>query len=59
MFKRVSLFSKNGYVCVMFHRRDEHVIEMQLSEWGQQPDDVCNSSMFNSHTIPYTTFISK
>ncbi|KYQ47131.1 hypothetical protein ALC60_13877 [Trachymyrmex zeteki] len=49
---------KNGYVCVMFHRRDEHVIEMQLSEWGQQPDDICNSSTFNSHTMPYTTFIS-
>ncbi|XP_012059046.1 PREDICTED: LOW QUALITY PROTEIN: uncharacterized protein LOC105622233 [Atta cephalotes] len=49
---------KNGYVCVMFHRRDEHVIEMQLSEWGQQPDDICNSSTFNSHTMPYTTFIT-
>lgn len=43
----------------MFHRRDEHVIEMQLSEWGQQPDDICNSSTFNSHSMPYTTFISK
>ncbi|XP_011338027.2 uncharacterized protein LOC105279739 [Ooceraea biroi] len=49
---------KNGYVCIMFHRRDEHVIEMQLSEWGQQPDDICNSSTFNSHTMPYTTFIT-
>ncbi|KAG7212444.1 hypothetical protein KM043_012759 [Ampulex compressa] len=49
---------KNGYVCLMFHRRDEHVIEMQLSEWSQQPDDVCNSSTFNSHSTPYTTFIT-
>ncbi|EFN82303.1 hypothetical protein EAI_09278 [Harpegnathos saltator] len=53
-----SLFSKNGYVCIMFHRRDEHVIEMQLSEWGQQSDDICNSSTFNSHSMPYTTFIT-
>lgn len=43
----------------MFHRRDSHIIEMQLSEWSQQPDDVCNSSTFNSHSTPYTTFISK
>lgn len=53
------LSSTNGYVCLMFHRRDSHIIEMQLSEWSQQPDDVCNSSTFNSHSTPYTTFISK
>ncbi|XP_047353947.1 uncharacterized protein LOC124950759 [Vespa velutina] len=49
---------KNGYVCIMFHKRDEHVIEMQLSKWSQQPDDVCNSSTFNSHSTPFTTFIT-
>ncbi|XP_070154200.1 uncharacterized protein [Polyergus mexicanus] len=49
---------KNGYVCVMFHRRDEHVIEMQLSEWRQQFDDICNTSTFDSRTMPYTTFIT-
>ncbi|XP_076300655.1 uncharacterized protein LOC143218918 isoform X2 [Lasioglossum baleicum] len=48
----------NGYVCLMLHRRDEHVIEMQLSEWSQQPDYVCNSSTFNSHSRPYTTYIT-
>ncbi|OAD57436.1 hypothetical protein WN48_01987, partial [Eufriesea mexicana] len=47
-----------GYVCLMFHRRDNHIIEMQLSDWSQQPDDVCNSSTFNSHSTPYTTFIT-
>ncbi|XP_020284906.1 uncharacterized protein LOC109855264 [Pseudomyrmex gracilis] len=55
---KVTRDCKNGYVCIMFHKRDEHVIEMQLSEWGQQPDDICNSSTFNSHTMPYTTFIT-
>lgn len=48
----------NGYVCLMFHRRDDHIIEMQLSEWSPQPDNVCNSSTFNSHSTPYTTFIT-
>nr|XP_012139271.1 PREDICTED: uncharacterized protein LOC100884026 isoform X4 [Megachile rotundata] len=54
---KATLDCTNGYVCLMFHRRDDHVIEMQLSEWSQQPDNVCNSSTFNSHSTPYTTFI--
>ncbi|XP_066584217.1 uncharacterized protein [Prorops nasuta] len=49
---------KNGYVCMMFHRRDEHVIEMQQSQWSQEPENVCNSSTFNAHSPPYTTFIT-
>ncbi|XP_053982223.1 uncharacterized protein LOC128892926 [Hylaeus anthracinus] len=55
---KATLDCNNGYVCLMFHRRDDHIIEMQLSEWSQQPDDVCNSSTFNSHSTPYTTFIT-
>ncbi|XP_076684743.1 uncharacterized protein LOC143377407 [Andrena cerasifolii] len=55
---KATLDCKNGYVCLMLHRRNDHVIEMQLSEWSQQPDDVCNSSTFNSHSTPYTTFIT-
>lgn len=55
---KATLDCTNGYVCLMFHRRDNHIIEMQLSEWSQQPDDVCNSTMFNSHSTPYTTFIT-
>ncbi|KAK2583583.1 hypothetical protein KPH14_009527 [Odynerus spinipes] len=49
---------ENGYVCIMFHKRDEHVIEMQLSKWSQQPDEVCNSTTFNSRSTPFTTFIT-
>ncbi|XP_076236438.1 uncharacterized protein LOC143180532 [Calliopsis andreniformis] len=55
---KATLNCNNGYVCLMFHRRDDHVIEMQLSEWSQQPDYVCNSSTFNFHSTPYTTFIT-
>ncbi|XP_068986355.1 uncharacterized protein [Bombus flavifrons] len=55
---KATLDCTNGYVCLMFHRRDSHIIELQLSEWSQQPDDVCNSSTFNSHSTPYTTFIT-
>ncbi|XP_078041794.1 uncharacterized protein LOC144472508 [Augochlora pura] len=55
---KVTVDCNNGYVCLMLHRRDEHVIEMQLSEWSKQPDYVCNSSTFNSHSRPYTTYIT-
>ncbi|XP_043252057.1 uncharacterized protein LOC122397169 [Colletes gigas] len=53
---RATVDCNNGYVCLMFHRRNDHIIEMQLSEWSHQPDDVCNSSTF--HLTPYTTFIT-
>ncbi|XP_015171303.1 PREDICTED: uncharacterized protein LOC107063752 isoform X2 [Polistes dominula] len=49
---------ENGYVCIMFHKRDEHVMEMQLSKWSKEPDDVCNSTTFNSYSTPFTTFIT-
>ncbi|XP_076221322.1 uncharacterized protein LOC116424529 isoform X2 [Nomia melanderi] len=55
---KATLDCKNGYVCLVLHRRDDHVIEMQLSEWSEQPDFVCNSSTFNSHSRPYTTYIT-
>ncbi|KOC61835.1 hypothetical protein WH47_06179 [Habropoda laboriosa] len=41
----------------MFHRRDNHIIELQLSEWGQQPD-VCDSTTFSNQSMPYMTFIT-
>ncbi|XP_012267642.2 uncharacterized protein LOC105692780 isoform X2 [Athalia rosae] len=50
---------KNGYVCLVFHRRDGHVIEMQQSEtWSQQSEDACKTSGFNPLSAPYTTFIT-
>ncbi|KAG7201492.1 hypothetical protein KM043_004249 [Ampulex compressa] len=46
-----------GYVCMIFHKRDGHVIELQQS--GQKaimPDDACLLS--DPSTIPYTTLIT-
>ncbi|XP_017793825.1 PREDICTED: LOW QUALITY PROTEIN: uncharacterized protein LOC108575519 [Habropoda laboriosa] len=54
---KATLDCTNGYVCLMFHRRDNHIIELQLSEWGQQPD-VCDSTTFSNQSMPYMTFIT-
>ncbi|XP_023315059.1 uncharacterized protein LOC106652588 [Trichogramma pretiosum] len=49
----------NGYVCMVFHRRDDHVMELQQSQnWSQQDDEACKLSSFNPLSAPYTTFIT-
>ncbi|XP_031777075.1 uncharacterized protein LOC100678593 isoform X4 [Nasonia vitripennis] len=49
----------NGFVCVVFHKRDDHVIEMQQSQnWTQQEDEACKPSVFEPLSAPYTTFIT-
>ncbi|XP_023290432.1 uncharacterized protein LOC105703987 [Orussus abietinus] len=51
---------KNGFVCLVFHKRDDHIIEVQQSKpWTQHPDEACRSSTFTPHTAPYTTFITE
>ncbi|XP_046742888.1 uncharacterized protein LOC124409356 [Diprion similis] len=63
--RRITLVAKatrgctNGYVCLVFHKRDGHVIEMQQSKmWSQQAEDACKPSGFNPLSAPYTTFIT-
>ncbi|EZA57924.1 hypothetical protein DMN91_001798 [Ooceraea biroi] len=46
-----------GYVCMIFHRRDSHIIEIQQS--GQKaimPDEACSIS--DPSTMPHTTLIT-
>ncbi|XP_012151524.1 uncharacterized protein LOC100876146 isoform X2 [Megachile rotundata] len=46
-----------GYVCMIFHKRDHHVIELQQSDQKAiMPDDAC--SLVDTSTMPYTTLIS-
>ncbi|XP_076668912.1 uncharacterized protein LOC143369187 isoform X2 [Andrena cerasifolii] len=46
-----------GYVCMIFHKRDHHVIELQQSdEKAIMPDEAC--SLFDMSAMPYTTLIS-
>ncbi|CAL7946745.1 unnamed protein product [Xylocopa violacea] len=46
-----------GYVCMIFHKRDHHVIELQQSnEKAIMPDEAC--SLADISAMPYTTLIS-
>lgn len=46
-----------GYVCMIFHKRDHHIIELQQSdEKAIMPDEAC--SLTDTSTMAYTTLIS-
>ncbi|CAK9799500.1 hypothetical protein ANTPLA_LOCUS1980 [Anthophora plagiata] len=46
-----------GYVCMIFHKRDHHVIELQQSnEKAIMPDEAC--SLADTSSMAYTTLIS-
>lgn len=52
------LCSDSGYVCMVFHKRDTNVIEIQQTEnYVGNPDDACAD--FDPNTTPHTTLISK
>ncbi|XP_023287543.1 uncharacterized protein LOC105694504 [Orussus abietinus] len=47
----------SGYVCMIFHRRDGHVIELQQSnQKAIMPDEACTLS--DPSLMPYTTLIT-
>lgn len=49
----------SGYVCMVFYRRDGHVIELQKSNnIVQMPDEACSPAVFQQATLPYTTLIT-
>ncbi|KAL6266588.1 hypothetical protein P5V15_003434 [Pogonomyrmex californicus] len=46
-----------GYVCMIFHKRDSHIIEIQQSDQKAiMPDEACSIS--DPSTMPYTTLIT-
>ncbi|KRT83496.1 hypothetical protein AMK59_3807 [Oryctes borbonicus] len=47
----------SGYVCMVFYKRDNKVIEIQQSEqYEENPDDACR--YFDPATVPFTTLIT-
>lgn len=47
----------SGYVCMVFYKRDSHVIEIQQSEnYVENPDDACAN--FDTSTTSYTTLVT-
>ncbi|XP_051171853.1 uncharacterized protein LOC127288445 [Leptopilina boulardi] len=46
-----------GYVCMIFHQRDQHIIEIQQSEQKAIiPDEACK--LWDPSRMPYTTLIT-
>ncbi|XP_039295672.1 uncharacterized protein LOC111057455 [Nilaparvata lugens] len=47
---------QSGYSCMMFYKRESHVIELQQSaNRTQTPEEACLSFNFNPLILPYTT----
>ncbi|XP_046424468.1 uncharacterized protein LOC124303534 isoform X1 [Neodiprion virginianus] len=47
----------SGYVCMMFHKRDGHIIEIQQSDHKAiMPEEACES--WDPSTMPYTTLVT-
>ncbi|XP_033607260.1 uncharacterized protein LOC111864295 [Cryptotermes secundus] len=49
---------QSGYVCMMFYRRDGHVIEVQTGSHTRRPEDACQSTHFDRNTLPFVTLVT-
>jgi hypothetical protein len=61
LFKTILVFlrlnSQSGYVCMVFYRRDSHVVEFQAGEAAPAPDEACSAYYFNPVVGHLTTLI--
>ncbi|XP_022249058.1 uncharacterized protein LOC106465445, partial [Limulus polyphemus] len=48
----------HGFVCMEFHRRTQHILEIQEGEMRSRPTDACSSTYFNPRTNQFTTLTS-
>ncbi|CAB3371987.1 Hypothetical predicted protein [Cloeon dipterum] len=55
----VTVGCESGYVCMVFHRRDGHVIELQqTSNFAPAADEACHPNNFNAAALPFATLIT-
>ncbi|CAN8005145.1 unnamed protein product, partial [Ixodes hexagonus] len=47
----------NGYVCVAIHRRDSHVLEVQMGELSRTARDACLPPSFDSDSQDFITLL--
>ncbi|KAG8312442.1 hypothetical protein J6590_023048, partial [Homalodisca vitripennis] len=50
---------QNGYMCMMFHKRDAHIIEVQSGGYTRRPEDACSPGYFDRNSIPYITLVTE
>lgn len=49
----------SGYVCMVFYRREGHVIELQQSSpFVQVPEEACSPANFNPAKLPFITLLT-
>ncbi|XP_023240911.1 uncharacterized protein LOC111639296 isoform X1 [Centruroides sculpturatus] len=48
----------NGYVCITFHRRSKHVIEIQIGGFSRRPQDACAPTLPDMST-EFVTLITR
>ncbi|KAF4516761.1 hypothetical protein B566_EDAN004600 [Ephemera danica] len=55
----VTLGCESGYMCMLFQRRDTHVIELQqTSNFAHAADEACQSSNFDVSMLPFITLVT-
>jgi len=46
-------------MCMMFYRRDGHVIELQTGSAVSRPEEACSQPYFAQNDTPFLTLVSK
>ena len=59
LFGILPVFSRSGFMCMTFYRRDGHVIEVQTGSAVSRPEEACSTPHFQQHNIPFLTLVSK
>ncbi|KAL1116737.1 hypothetical protein AAG570_005209, partial [Ranatra chinensis] len=49
---------QSGYVCLMFYKRDVHVIEVQSGTYTRQAEEACSISYFDRNKLPFITLVT-
>ncbi|CAL8089252.1 unnamed protein product [Orchesella dallaii] len=49
---------KIGYQCMVLHKRDEDILEIQFGEWSRKHEEACSSYYFDADVQPYITLVS-
>lgn len=54
-----TLYSKTGFVCAMFYRRNAHVTELQMGTPAARLEDACTINHFDINRLPFITLLGK
>ncbi|RZF36095.1 hypothetical protein LSTR_LSTR010506 [Laodelphax striatellus] len=49
---------QNGFMCMMFYKRDSHVIELQTGTPTKRLEEACTSAYFDRSSAPYITLVT-